>query len=53
VLSQHSAEQRRDCFNADVRVEPDQDVPCAGARGDFLDAFVRSQTELKAAFEGL
>src|SRR5262249_40099999 len=53
VLSQHSAEQGRDCFNAEVRVEPDQDVPCACAGGDFLDAFACSQTELKATFEGL
>src|SRR5262249_49678253 len=53
VLSEHSAEQRCDSFDADVRVEPDQHVPCACTGGDFLDAFARSESELKAAFEGL
>jgi hypothetical protein len=53
VLGAHIAEQRRDCLDADVRPEPDQDIPCAGAGGDFLDAFARSQMELEASFEGL
>jgi hypothetical protein len=53
VLGEHIAEQGRDCLNAEVRMEPDQDVPGACAGGDFLDAVARSQTELKAFFEGL
>src|SRR5262245_33158861 len=53
VLDEYVAEQGRDCLDADVRLEPDQDVPCACAGGDFPNAFARSQTELKAFFEGL
>jgi hypothetical protein len=47
------AEQRHDCLDADVMPEPDQDIPCERTGGDFLDAFARSQTELKASFESL
>src|SRR5262249_50201399 len=32
---------------------PDQDVACACAGGDVLDAVARSQTALQACFEGL
>jgi hypothetical protein len=53
VLGEHVAEQGRDCLDADVRLEPDQDVSCECTGGDFLDAVARSQTELKAFFEGL
>jgi len=53
MLSEHVAEHGRDCLDADVRLEPDQDVACACAGGDFLDAVARSQTELQAFFEGL
>jgi hypothetical protein len=53
VFGEHVAEQRRDCFDTDVRLEPDQDVPCEWAGSDFQDAFARSQTKLKASFEGL
>jgi hypothetical protein len=53
VLGERVAEQRRDCLDTDVRLEPDQDVPCEWAGSDFQDAFARSQTQLKASFEGL
>jgi len=53
VLGEHIAEQGRDCLDADVRLELDQDVPCACAGGDFLDAVARSQTEHKAFVEDL
>jgi hypothetical protein len=53
VLGEHVAEQGRDCLDAEVRLEPHQDVACACAGGDVLDAIARAQTELKAFFEGL
>jgi hypothetical protein len=53
MLGEHVAEQGRNCFDADVRLEPDQDVSCACAGGDCLDTIARSQPELKAFFEDL
>jgi hypothetical protein len=44
VLCQHIAKQRRNGLCAGVRPKQDQDVPGERARGDFLDAIIRSKS---------